>query len=127
MRGKAKPEWTALPERVVDAFTKAAESVSGVAVRQMFGHPAAFLEGNMFAGIFQNCVILKLPEQMREGLVEQGGRPFEPEPGQVMREYVVLPESVALLAQLLDDWISEAASYARILPPKASPGSPREG
>ncbi len=120
MKKRAMPKWTKAPESLVAAFTKAAEAVPGATVRKMFGYPAAFLAGNMFAGIFQSSVIVRLPQEIREGLVEEGGRPFEPMPGRVMKEYVVLPANMARSAQLLHDWIGEAASYARTLPPKAA-------
>jgi TfoX/Sxy family transcriptional regulator of competence genes len=119
MKKRAMPKWTKAPESPVAAFAKAAESVPGATVRKMFGYSAAFLAGNMFAGIFQSSVIVRLPQETREGLVEEGGRPFEPMPGRVMKEYVVLPEKVVRWAPLLHDWIGEAASYARTLPPKA--------
>jgi TfoX/Sxy family transcriptional regulator of competence genes len=120
MKKRAMPKWTKAPESLVADFTKAAEAVPGANVRKMFGYPAAFLAGNMFAGIFQNSVIVRLPPETREGLVEEGGRPFEPMPGRVMKEYVVLPENMVRSARLLHDWLGEAASYARSLPPKAA-------
>lgn len=119
MKKRAMPKWTKAPEGLVAAFTRAAEAVPGASVRKMFGYPAAFLSGNMFAGIFQEHTIARLPQETREALIEQGGRPFEPLPGRVMKEYVVLPEKVTRSRRLLEDWISEAASYARFLPPKA--------
>jgi TfoX/Sxy family transcriptional regulator of competence genes len=115
----AMPKWTKAPDELVAAFTKAASEIPGASVRKMFGYPAAFLAGNMFAGIFQEGVIVRLPQETREGLVEQGGRPFEPMPGRVMKEYVVLPENMVRSPHLLHDWIGEAASYARTLAPKA--------
>lgn len=123
MKGKPKavmPKWTKAPESLVVAFTEAASRVPGASVRKMFGYPAAFLAGNMFAGVFQNSVIVRLPQETREGLVEEGGRPFEPVPGRVMKEYVVLPENMVRSAHLFHAWIDEAASYARLLPPKAA-------
>ena len=117
------PKWTKAPEALVAAFTKAAEAVPGAAVRKMFGYPAVFLEGNMFAGIFQSSVILRLPQEAREELIENGGEPFEPMPGRVMREYVVLPPQFVRSPQLLGGWLAKAASHARTLPPKAkAPG-----
>jgi TfoX/Sxy family transcriptional regulator of competence genes len=74
MKKPAMPKWTKAPERLVADFTKAAQAVPGAAVRKMFGYPAAFLAGNMFAGIFQDSVIVRLPQETREGLAEQGGK-----------------------------------------------------
>jgi TfoX/Sxy family transcriptional regulator of competence genes len=115
------PKFTKAPESLVAAFTKAAEGVPGAAVRTMFGYPAAFLSGNMFAGVFRDTAIVRLPQELREALVDQGGCPFEPMPGRVMKEYVVLPRNMVRSARLLHDWMDEAASYARTLAPKAVP------
>ncbi|HEV2063621.1 MAG TPA: TfoX/Sxy family protein [Thermoanaerobaculia bacterium] len=123
MGGKTKramPKWTKAPEGLVAGFTKAAEAVPGAAVRQMFGYPAAFLSGNMFAGIFQSSVMLRLPEEARDELIENGGEPFEPIPGRIMKEYVVLPPQFVRSPRLLDGWLAKAASHARTLPPKAA-------
>jgi TfoX/Sxy family transcriptional regulator of competence genes len=122
MTGKPKAailKWTKAPEGLVAAFTKAAEAVPGAAVRKMFGYPAAFLAGNMFAGIFQSSVMLRLSQEARDELIENGGEPFEPMPGRVMKEYVVLPPQFVRSPRLLDGWLGKAASYARTLPPKA--------
>ena len=123
MKTPAMPKWTKAPEELAAAFTKAADAVPGAAVRKMFGYPAAFLAGNMFAGVFQSSVILRLPQEARDELIESGGERFEPVPGRVVKEYVVLPRQFVRSARILDGWLAKAASYARTLPPKAkAPG-----
>ena len=59
----------------------------------MFGQLSAFVNGNMFMGIFGEDVLVRLPEEDREKVLGAGGRVFEPMPGRPMREYVVLPEA----------------------------------
>ena len=72
----------------------------------------------MFAGAWQSTGMLRLPESERAAVVTAGGRPFEPMPGRVMKEYVALPEStVADLAEAAA-WVHKAAAYAASLPPK---------
>ena len=114
------PKWTKAPESLVAAFTKAAEAVPGATIRKMFGYPAAFLSGNMFAGTFQNSLILRLPQEARDELIENGGRPFEPMPGRVSKNYVALPPQFVQSPPLLGGWLAKAASHARTLPPKAA-------
>src|SRR5262245_47132439 len=55
-----------------------------VSVRPMFGNLAAFVNGNMFTGLFGNDVFVRLPEDERDAVMKAGGRPFEPMPGRGM-------------------------------------------
>ena len=65
-----------------------------VAIRPMFGHKAAFVNGNMFTGTFGKHVFVRLDEPSRaELLTVAGANPFEPMKGRPMTEYVQLPES----------------------------------
>ena len=57
----------------------------------MFGQLSAFVNGNMFMGIFGDDVILRLPEAERNEVIGAGGGPFEPMAGRPMKEYVMLP------------------------------------
>ncbi len=56
--------------------------------RPMFGNMAAFVNGNMFAGLFGDELFVRLPEAAREKLKKQGGKDFEPMPGRAMSGYV---------------------------------------
>jgi hypothetical protein len=60
--------------------------------RPMFGNVAAFVNGNMFSGLFGDRVFVRLPPDARaELLAVDDASPFEPMPGRPMAEYVVLP------------------------------------
>jgi TfoX/Sxy family transcriptional regulator of competence genes len=53
----------------------------------MFGYPAVFVNGNLFAGLHQENFILRLSEAHRTALCSQhGAQLFEPMPGRRMRE-----------------------------------------
>ena len=66
-----------------------------VQVRPMFGHLGAFVNGNMFIGIFGSDVFVRLMEEDRtELLAEDGASTPEPMPGRRMREYVTIPEGL---------------------------------
>ena len=109
---KAKPE-------LVDRFHEAVAGIEGVEVRKMFGFPAAFIGGNMTAGLHQDTVMVRLPDSDREERIAEGWSLFEPMPGRPMREYVALPTEVFADAEATRRWIERAASYVRTLPPKA--------
>lgn len=111
---KAPPELVATFERIM-AGMPMAES------RKMFGYPAAFANGQMFASLFGDNFILRLPDAEREAFIHKHGTHlFEPMPGQPMREYVVVPPPVLKSGQQLDDWLGKAMAYAQSFPPKAA-------
>src|ERR1051325_6031683 len=85
------PEFTKPPAAMVELFGRTAHRLPGVEPRRMFGYPAAFVNGNMFACLFQDRMMLRLSEKDRK---ESGFPPFEPSPGRAMREYVTLPPEV---------------------------------
>jgi len=96
--------------------------------RQMFGSPAAFGKGHMFAGLFGQQFFLRLGEADRQQLLDQPGvRVFDPMGGRPMKEYVVLPAELLADRQQTGHWIQKALDYVQSLPPKAQtkPGSPK--
>ena len=56
---------------------------------QMFGHPCAFVNGNMFFGTFENTLIARVGPQ-RAGALAAGGQVvvFEPMAGRAWKDYV---------------------------------------
>ena len=102
----------------VDRFHAAVAGLEGVEVRKMFGFPAAFVGGNMAAGLHQETVMVRLPDDVRQGRLDEGWSLFEPMPGRPMREYVALPADVFADADATRSWIERAAAYVRTLPPK---------
>jgi TfoX/Sxy family transcriptional regulator of competence genes len=91
-----------------------------VQVRPMFGNLAAFVNGQMFFGLYGNDVFVRLPETDRESLIREGGGPLEPMPGRPMREYVTLPQSLRSERRRAQELVSRALGYAASLPRKDS-------
>jgi TfoX/Sxy family transcriptional regulator of competence genes len=90
-----------------------------VAQRKMFGYPAAFINGNMFMGLFGDQMMLRLSDDDRaRALHEPGVAIFEPMPGRRMREYVTLPKKILGDRAALKKWIGCALEYAQSLSPK---------
>jgi len=87
--------------------------------KKMFGFPAAFVNGNMFMGLHQEDMILRLPGGSRAELLKMNARIFEPMPGRPMREYVVVPASLLRDRNKLSSWAQKALEYGSSLPPKA--------
>ena len=88
--------------------------------RMMFGSPAYFVNGNMFSGVHQRSMILRLSADDRVSLAEEYDEagPFEPMEGRPMKEYMVLPEAVYRDAEVLGEWLSRGRDYTASLPPK---------
>jgi len=107
------------PQGLIDLFAAVMPGPPATG-RKMFGYPACFVNGNMFMGLFQNEMILRLPEDARQELVKKfGGKPFEPMPGRPMREYVSLPQSVMKDRKELLAWVAKALAYGCSLKPKS--------
>lgn len=112
--------WTKTPPEIVAAFDKAAPADPRVVRKPMFGYPALYLNGNMFAGTYQDKVVVRLSETGRARAMKSAGAvPFEPMPGRAMKEYVVLPPAVVAKRSALAKWIEEACEHAGTLPAKA--------
>jgi TfoX/Sxy family transcriptional regulator of competence genes len=83
----------------------------------------------MFAGVHGAKIVLRLSAQDRaDAQTRSGALPFEPMPGRVMKEYVVVPESVWSHADVLEQWLSKSVELVGALPPKIpKPRKPRAG
>lgn len=88
-----------------------------VTVRPMFGSVAAFIEGQMFMGLFADELFVRLGEQDRAAVTEAGGGPLEPMPGRPMREYVTIP-NWRKDEKTVRRWGARALEFALSLPPK---------
>jgi TfoX/Sxy family transcriptional regulator of competence genes len=89
-----------------------------VEVKPMFGNVAAFVNGNMFMGLFGSDVGVRLSETDRSSLLEvEGAGPFGPE-GRPMGQYVTLPHEWRDDGELTADWCEKALEHVAALPPK---------
>lgn len=89
----------------------------GVERKPMFGQRAAWVNGNMFMGTFEERLVVRLPEDARFELAEIGGEPFEPM-GRPMREYMLLPATVHDDRPLLTEWVGRAFAFVSAMPEK---------
>jgi TfoX/Sxy family transcriptional regulator of competence genes len=70
---------------------------------QMFGHPAYYVNGKMFACAYGGVIGLKLPEALAADLIARGrAEPFQPYGKRKMREWVQLPCDEASLHEHRD-------------------------
>ena len=112
-------QWTKSPKELVDTFDQAIAAFPLAERRMMFGSPAAFVNGNMFAGVHQQQIVFRLPEGLRAELLKvEGAEQFEPMPGRPMREYIAAPPSMTSDPRLIETWLSRALDFVAALPPK---------
>ncbi|HEX6513452.1 MAG TPA: TfoX/Sxy family protein [Chloroflexota bacterium] len=112
-------DWAKSPPELAALFDQVAPTAPAVQRRQMFGYPAAFVNGNMFAGLHQANLVLRLPEPaLAEFLAQNDARPFEPMPGRPMRGYAVAPPALLADKPALSAWLERAFEAAAQLPPK---------
>ncbi len=112
-------KWLPAPEDLVRVFDKSIQSVPGAEKRKMFGYPAAFANGNMFAGLHQDSYVLRLSPADRSAFLKlPGAKLFEPMPGRTMAEYVVVPKAMTTSQTELAGWLAKAFGYAKTLPMK---------
>jgi TfoX/Sxy family transcriptional regulator of competence genes len=116
--GSPAKKWGPASDEWVEVYKKIAAGIGDQ--RRMFGYPCAFVNGNMFAGLFQTGLFLRLSEPERERFLRlKGASRFEPLPGRVMREYVTAPADLARQPKVVAEWLRKAFNYASSLPAKA--------
>lgn len=110
--------WQKPTPALVERFTACLPEDQGVERRKMFGYPCAFVNGNMFAGLHEQNLVLRLDQVGREHVIaNHRAQPFVVM-GKTMREYVVIGHAQARPASEVSALIAAALAYARTLPAK---------
>src|SRR5215470_235063 len=83
------------PPGLVRMFDVLAASLRRAEQRRMFGYPALFVNGNMFAGLLRGRMVLRLAERDRDRFLElRGAAPFIAMGGRRMKHWVVVPPAM---------------------------------
>ena len=106
-------------EQAKERFSAIVPAEPAITLRPMFGNLAAFVNGNMFTGLFGEGLFVRLPDSEAEAVIKKGGKPFEPVAGHRMGGYVMVwadwqkkPDSVKPL-------IHRALTLTKAMPAKA--------
>lgn len=123
MAAKAKPgkmpKFLPAPEKLIGVFNTIVKDLPEAEPRKMFGYPCAFVNDQMFVGVFQDRLMLRLSDEDRARFLKlPGAKRFEPTPGRVMREYVELSPALLDSQAELKRWLKRGLAYAKSLPPK---------
>src|SRR5438445_2085562 len=100
--------WTKTTPELAAKFDRAAPKDPKVVRKPMFGYPALFLNGNMFAGTFQDKIVARLAEDARERALKAGAKQFSPMPGRPMKEYLVVPAADVAKPASPSKWVAHA-------------------
>ena len=105
-------------EEAKAAFSRIVPDEPAVTIKPMFGQVSAFVNGNMFCGIFGEELMVRLPEDEIAKVKKQGGRDFEPMAGHKMSGYVIVPGDWR--AKPPEALIKRALETTRKMPAKAA-------
>jgi TfoX/Sxy family transcriptional regulator of competence genes len=111
--------WEKSAPELVERFGHVLDRFPDVERRKMFGHPAAFVGGNMVTGLHQANWIVRLPDDAQAEAMAEGATTFDPMGGRPMKNYVALPTDVLADDERLERWVERAIEHGRTLPPKA--------
>ncbi len=97
---------------------------ASVEVKPMFGNLGAFVNGNMFAGLFGPDVGVRLDDAGRDELAAiEGSGPFGPAE-RPMGGYLALPAAWRASPETAEAWVERALTHARSMPPKVKKPKP---
>ncbi|SEI12181.1 MULTISPECIES: TfoX/Sxy family protein [unclassified Leifsonia] len=102
-----------------ELFRTLVPDAPGVQVKPMFANLGAFVNGNMFAGLFGDSIGVRLPDEAvrAELLAVEGAGPYGPAE-RPMGGYVSLPEEWKDDPDRLREWIGVALEQVGRMPPK---------
>ena len=90
-----------------------------ILVRPMFGNFAAFVNGNMFLGLFGSDIFVRLSQADRAQLLEEEGTSIpEPMQGRRMKEYVTIPKAWRQEPDRASSWAIRSLQWVSEMPEK---------
>lgn len=110
------------PERVSRFDTFVAQP--GAERRILFGCPVWVLDGERYATLYQDRVVLRLSPSDVTAVLGIGGERFAPHPGRTSKERVILPEDVVTDDESLRSWVAKAVGHARAVTGSGGRSSP---
>ena len=86
--------------------------------KKMFGGVCHLLNGNMFCGVLEDSLILRLGEdKAKEALKCSQVRPFDVT-GKPMKGWIMIDQAAISTEEELQNWLNLAREFAQTLPPK---------
>ena len=115
------PKFEKPPAELVARFDEVLDRIATPETtrKPMFGHPCAWVGGNMATGLFAAHWWVRLPPEELERVLASGeATTFQVMPGRDMKGYAALPDEDVEDDDRIDAWVREALDYTATLPPK---------
>jgi TfoX/Sxy family transcriptional regulator of competence genes len=114
------PKFVPAAEATKQRFAGLIAQIPQAEPRKMFGYPCAFVNGQMFFGVFGNALMLRLSDEDRAAFLKlPGAKLFEPMPGRPMKEYVEIPPALLQSESELLKWVNKGQAWVQPLPAKS--------
>lgn len=111
-------KWQKPSEQTISIYQNIVSRLDGVEKRTMFGCPCAFVNGNMFFGVYQDQLFLRMSDEQREQLSQfMPIKSFSPM-GKVMKAYIAIPGEIMNEQEKLLTLVQNALEIAQVLPTK---------
>jgi len=105
-------------EKLLAAFAAALPDDPTAERGRWFGYPVAFVNGNMFAGLREERLVVRVSDVHQAELLLVGGTPF-------LKSYLVVPSAIVADPDALRGWVARAFAHVLTLEPKAKAGRRR--
>ncbi|TMF52877.1 MAG: TfoX/Sxy family protein [Chloroflexi bacterium] len=109
-------------ERAKEMFSAIVPAEPSITLRPMFGNLAAFVNGNMFTGLFGEDLFVRLSDEEQARVLKEGGKAFEPMPGHAMKGYVCVASTWQRDPVKTRAWVGRSLDWSRKLPAKKPKG-----
>ena len=109
-----------LADKELEVFFKSVvPEEDSINIRPMFGNLAAFVNGNIFTGLYGDDLFVRLPDGSSADLLKENGtKSFEPMKGRPMKDYVCVPKEWVGKPELVGPWILKSLELTKKLPKK---------
>lgn len=110
--------WKKPEQSTLDLYESISNQLDGIEKRKMFGYPCAFVNGNMFFGVFENELFLRVGVDQKTDLIGKRGFTQLAPMGRPMKEYLVIPVEVRNNPSDLVNLVRQSLIFTSGLPPK---------
>jgi hypothetical protein len=105
--------WKKSSDIAVKRFLQALPEAAQGGRRKMFGYEACFVNGGFWAGMYQDDIVIKLPDAVKAATKSLSGAvPFDPMGGRPMKSWWVIPTKVSESSRALGELLT--ATFAAV-------------
>lgn len=111
--------WKKSPPELIERLKSALPPHPDVQLKQMFGYPACFVKGNFFTGTFEDSLVIRLPDGLKDQFAElKDASGFNPMGGKGMKDWCVIPTDITSDERRLADFYAKTFEEVHKLPAK---------